>query len=310
MTMPDVVMQTDSSNGPLGLLLVDGPNVMIKIKELWDLAEEHRPSNFGLRYDAVAEYLRNKFGVLPGNFQKTIFIKKVSDAASDDDSLEKQDKFRYALERDGWDVQVRAQAEGTQYGEKENDIDDDLIGLAEKYLEEAEENDVLIIMTNDFAPSPSGSSTKRVLENAAKLNLRTAVVAFKPIAPELHRGRFEVIDSRDIPGAYEVPPPLPRTIADVKPGTIESFDRHAVKVVGRRPSKLATDDGKQTNTSSQQPAGWSTGESGSPRRVIPPPPRPTHGNRSIPTPPRTTDSSDLRHEILGAPVLPSSTWVR
>ncbi|MFO0862126.1 MAG: hypothetical protein U0516_00170 [Candidatus Saccharibacteria bacterium] len=306
------VVSTDTA-GPLGLLLVDGPNVMIKVKELWEASDEERPQDFGLRYDAVAKYLCDKFGIDDGDFQKTIFIKRVSDSSPDgeeESSVDKQDKFRYALERDGWDVQVRAQADGTLYSDKVNDIDDDLIGLALAFIEEAETGDVLVIMTNDFNVSPDGKNTRKVLESAHRLGLRTAFVSFLPISPDLQRSKIEVIDSRDIPGAFRVPPPIPRTIADVAPGTIESFDRYAVKVVGRRGNKLpqADDSAESASRTSETTSLWTQRQPGSPQRVIPPPPGSTHPRRSVPAPPRPPSPTDLHQIVLDTPGVRSISY--
>ncbi len=300
-------MSPEGSDPPLGLLLVDGPNVMIKIKELWENAPDGRPSNFGLHYDTVAQFLREKFSIAEENFQKSIFIKKVSETGRDDESVDRQDKFRFALERDRWDVQVRAPAEGTEYSDKSNDIDDDLMKMAAAFLEEAQAGDVLIIMTNDFALTPDGNSTIRVMENARRLGLKTAIVAFTPVAPEIVRKRIEIIDSRDIPDAYDVPPPRVKTIADVEPGTIESFDRYAVKVIGRRPSKVPASNDNSLTSDSNRPSEWTPGESGTLRRVIPPPPGP-HSPRQARSEPR--EPSALHQEILGAPIVPSSTWTK
>jgi hypothetical protein len=199
-----------------GMLLIDGPNVMYTIKDIIEahpLEPELEPWNDNLPdYEVVAKWLQKKFDVLASNFDKCFFLKKIKDAENNPEKVEKQDGFVKALRDRGWYVFVRDPAPGTEYGDKQNDIDEDIIDKMEEFLATSKPGDVLAVMSNDFNITPgTGRSFRQTLIDARAAGLNACYVSFR------ERVRLEVLvtgglmffDSRDMEGAYKSIPPLP-----------------------------------------------------------------------------------------------------
>lgn len=229
---------------PMCLLVVDGPNVQITEKNLWieNTEEGIFPEYAGIDYDAVAKAMQKKFNIAPENMEKVIFLKRQKDRQTEPNTpatYHNQERFKHAMKEKGWHVVVRAQAENTANGDKQNDIDDDLIAEADKFIAQAIENDVLLIMSGDFNTTPGSNSTVRTLTAASQLGLRVAAIAFEEqFTRNARSAPFELIDTREIEGAFEVKPPKARTVADLLPGDVGRFHRpDAPSVIGRRPSK-------------------------------------------------------------------------
>lgn len=229
---------------PLCLLLVDGPNVQITIKQLWieNTASRHFPAKGNIDYESVAKAMQQRYGILPENMEKVIFLKRQKDFNEDPnapDTYFNQERFKHAMRDKGWHVVIRAQADNTSNGEKLNDIDDDLLAEADEFIAQAEQRDVLLIMSGDFNTTPGGNSTVTALNKARKLQIGAGAIAFpEQWTRDARNGLFDLIDMREIEGAFGRKPPKARTIADVEPGEVERFFLEDAPVVrGRRPNK-------------------------------------------------------------------------
>jgi hypothetical protein len=229
----------------LCLLLVDGTNVMLTIYNLWSENSDGIPQDVSVhaQFEPIAQYLQKRFNIADTNIEKCLFAKQQRDPNGGDTlfKTDRQDSFKHALEDKGWQLAIRAPKTGTEYGDKINDVDDDLLDYAEEFMEMAEPGDVLVIMTNDFSDTPNNNNVNKTLQNARTLGMGALAISFKDLAYNTINSSpsFEIIDSRDIEGVYECIPPRPRSASNIEPGTLAWFSKPtAVTVVDRRPSRL------------------------------------------------------------------------
>jgi hypothetical protein len=246
------IEETDQqSKDKLCLLLVDGTNVRLTIFNLWNENGDGVPreGSINAQFEPIAKYLQQRLNISPDNIEKCIFAKQQRDPNGSDEDFktDRQDSFRHALEQEGWKLAIRAPKPDTDYGDKANDVDDDLLEYAEEFLATAEKGDILVIMTNDFSDTPKGNNVYKTLQNARSLGMGAIAIAFKDLAFNTISSSppFEIVDSRDIDGVYDIVPPKPRSVADVEPGELAWFAKPwAVTVVDRRPPKVNTEMSK------------------------------------------------------------------
>lgn len=197
-----------------GRILIDGPNVMLTIRDIWrdnsptpDLWYDNLPN-----YEVIANWLQDYYETRAENFDKYFFLKYPKDVDDISQKAERQAGFVKALTMLGWKVIVRHPAEGTEYGDKQNDIDDDLIEDAEDFLTDSKRKpgDVLIVMSNDFNVTPSGRSFLQTLIDARDVGLKSGYVAFQERISRnvLTTSGLTFFDSRYMEGVYQSAPPL------------------------------------------------------------------------------------------------------